>query len=171
MEGTSTFAQMEASARSGWRGAATQVFGALEGAAAAIPTSLGCALIVFGRVAPDLVANGVFATMLGLVAIHLLTAGSTRPVCFAARIFEATTLAAMIEQLAPQLAGWGLEDVDGWGELAQWLDHHAQPAAAPFADRTDGAGGARRRRRRVLAVGHSRLAEPSGSLRERSCML
>ncbi|MGV9843403.1 TniQ family protein [Streptomyces fungicidicus] len=79
--------------------------------------------------------------------------------------------AAWVEDVQQLMAGWGLEDVDGWGELAQWLDHHAQPAAAPFADRTDGAGGARRRRRRVLAVGHSRLAEPSGSLRERSCML
>ncbi|MFC4469325.1 TniQ family protein [Streptomyces xiangluensis] len=80
----------------------------------------------------------------------------------------AAARAGWVEAVQQLMDGWGLEDVDGWGELAQWLDHHAQPAAAPFAD---GVGGVRLRRRRVLAVGHSRLAEPSGSLRERSCMV
>ncbi|MFF3277334.1 TniQ family protein [Streptomyces chrestomyceticus] len=62
--------------------------------------------------------------------------------------------------------GWGLEGGKGWSELVQWLDRHSRPAPAPA-----GVGGAgRRRRRRALPLGHSRLAEPSGSLDERSCM-
>ncbi|KUM68075.1 TniQ family protein [Streptomyces griseorubiginosus] len=76
---------------------------------------------------------------------------------------------AWVEEVQQLMAGWGLEEVDGWGELVQWLDHHAQPAAVPFTD-ADGGGGARRRRRRVLSVGHGQLAASSGSLPERSCM-
>ncbi|MEU0068657.1 TniQ family protein [Streptomyces sp. NPDC006332] len=76
--------------------------------------------------------------------------------------------AVWVEEVQQLMAGWGLEDVDGWGELVQWLDHHAQPAVVPFSD---GAGGVRRRRRRVLAVGHGQLAEPSGSLGDRSCLV
>ncbi|MEU6495783.1 TniQ family protein [Streptomyces sp. NPDC046984] len=74
--------------------------------------------------------------------------------------------AAWVEQVQQLMDGWGLEGGEGWGELVQWLDHHARPATCPFTEDD----GRRRRRRRALAVGHSRLAEPSGSLPERSCM-
>ncbi|MFJ8637240.1 TniQ family protein [Streptomyces sp. NPDC093568] len=74
-----------------------------------------------------------------------------------------------VQQVQQLMDGWGLEGSEGLGELVQWLDHHARPAASPFAP--DNGRHLRRRRRRVLAVGHSRLAEPSGSLPERSCML
>jgi len=77
--------------------------------------------------------------------------------------------AVWVEQVQQLMDGWGLEGDEGRGELLQWLDHHARPAASPFAG--DDGRHLRRRRRRVLAVGHSRLAEPSGSLPERSCML
>ncbi|MEV5910533.1 TniQ family protein [Streptomyces chartreusis] len=74
--------------------------------------------------------------------------------------------AVWVEQVQQLIDGWGLEGGEGWSELTQWLDHHARAAARPFAPDD----GLRRRRRRELAVGHSRLAEPSGSLSERSCM-
>ncbi|MFF7043703.1 TniQ family protein [Streptomyces massasporeus] len=71
--------------------------------------------------------------------------------------------ASWLEEVQQLVGGWGLEGVEGWGELVQWLDHHSRPA--PAAANRSG------RRGRVLAVGHSRLAEPSGSLSERSCMV
>lgn len=113
MEGTSSFAQLQLPQARGWRGLGASLLGALEGAAAAIPLSLGCATVVFGRVAPELVAAGVFATMLALACLHLATARSQRPVFFSARIFEATTIAAMLDQVATQLPGWGLPDTAG----------------------------------------------------------
>ncbi|MEV6594754.1 TniQ family protein [Streptomyces acidicola] len=68
-----------------------------------------------------------------------------------------------LEGVRRLMDSWGLEGVEGGGELVQWLDHHSRPAPA-------GAGYSGRRGR-VLAVGHSRLAEPYGSLGDRSCMV
>jgi sulfate permease, SulP family len=113
VEGTSSFAQVESPAAPGWRHLGRLCFGALEGAAAAVPLSLGCATLVFGRIAPDLIGSGVFATMVALVLMHVATAGSARPICFSGRILEATTAAAMVEQLVPDLAGWGIADSAG----------------------------------------------------------
>lgn len=113
MEGTSTFVQIDPPRTSGWRGAGVAVVGSLEGAAGAIPLSLGCATLVFTRVSPGLVASGVLATMVALVLIHLTTAASRRPIFFTGRILEATTLAAMLDQVVAQLPAWGLPDTTG----------------------------------------------------------
>jgi sulfate permease, SulP family len=113
LEGTSSFGQVEAAAGSSWQAAGRLAFGALEGAAAAVPLSLGCATLVFGRVAPDFIASGVFATMLALVLMHVATAGNGRAMCFSGRILEATTAAAMVEQLVPDLPTWGMVDSAG----------------------------------------------------------
>lgn len=110
MEGTSSFAQVESAARRGWRASS---IGALEGAAGAIPLSLGCATLLFSHVSPDVMASGLFATMLALACIHFATAGNQRPLMFTARIFEATTLGAMLDQAVAQLPAWGLVDSTG----------------------------------------------------------
>ncbi|HEX2546234.1 MAG TPA: cyclic nucleotide-binding domain-containing protein, partial [Ramlibacter sp.] len=110
MEGSSSFAHIDAPGGSRAQRLARSCFAALEGAAAAIPSSLGCVILVFGVVAPQAIGSGVLAMMIGLAWIHLVTAGHSRPVGYSGRIFEATTLAAMIEQLVPQLAGWGVAD-------------------------------------------------------------
>ena len=113
MEGTSSFARLEATPVTGWRKLVGPSFGALEGAAAAIPSSLGAAILVYGQVAPELIASGVFATMLAVALVHLATAGSARPICVSGRMLEATTLAAALHQVLPQLAAWGLPDTLG----------------------------------------------------------
>jgi hypothetical protein len=79
MEGTSTFAQLDGRAATGWRAHLAAVLGAVEGSAASVPLSLGCATLVFSRLGPDLVGSAVLATMLALAFIHLMTAGSSRP--------------------------------------------------------------------------------------------
>ncbi|HSH91459.1 MAG TPA: cyclic nucleotide-binding domain-containing protein [Ramlibacter sp.] len=94
-------------------GVRAHVTSALDAAAFAIPLSLGSAALVFGRVVPDLLASGVFAVMLALVSVHIATAGSARPVVFAARFFEATTLVALMEQLIVHLPSWGLAETRG----------------------------------------------------------
>ncbi len=87
--------------------------GALDGAAYFIPVSLGSAALVFGRMGPDVLASGVFAVMVALAWVHFSTAGAARPLVFAARFFEATTLAAMLEQFGRQLPAWALQDTVG----------------------------------------------------------
>jgi len=67
-------------------------------------------VLVFGKLGPGAMAGGMLATMLGLACLHLLTARSSRPMMYAARVFEATTLAAMLDQIGLQLTGWGLDD-------------------------------------------------------------
>ncbi|HEX2543299.1 MAG TPA: STAS domain-containing protein, partial [Ramlibacter sp.] len=110
MEGTSWFAQVAGAGRAGWR---TSWVGSLEAAATAIPLSLGCATLVFSRIGPEAMASGLFATMLALACVHLAAARNDRPVMFTARIFEATTLAAMLDHIFVQLPTWELADTPG----------------------------------------------------------
>ena len=97
-------------AASGWH---ASLFGALDGASSNIPLSLGCATLVFLHLGPTALASGLFATMMALVVIHLATIGSQRPVIYSARIFEATTIAAMMDQVVTRLPAWGLPDTEG----------------------------------------------------------
>jgi sulfate permease, SulP family len=94
----------------GWRPSLT---GALDGAAFSIPMSLGCATLLYSHIGPGLLAGGVFATLLALVWIHATTSATRRPVVYSARIFEATTLAAMMDQAVLQFGAWGVQDSVG----------------------------------------------------------
>jgi SulP family sulfate permease len=94
----------------GWGAWRTALAGALEGASSNIPLSLGCVTLVFSHLGPGLLGDGVLATMLALTVLHLLTSGSGRPIVYSARVFEATTLAAMLDQVIAQLPAWGLAD-------------------------------------------------------------
>jgi sulfate permease, SulP family len=80
----------------------------LEGAAAAIPMTLGGTVILYSEIAPDFLAGGLLAGCLAMVLVHLLTAGVQRPVVYAARFFEAATLATMVQITAANAAHWGL---------------------------------------------------------------
>jgi SulP family sulfate permease len=82
----------------------------LDGVALVLPTSLGGVLLVFAQVGPDQLGSGILACMVGLALLHLLALSSSRPLLFSARLFEATTLAAMLGQLPLALPGWGLSD-------------------------------------------------------------
>lgn len=86
------------------------ILGALDAVALALPTTLGAVLLVYVHIGAQHLAAGILAAIAGLVLLHLFSLGSTRPAMFSARLFEATTLAAMLAQLGQQLPAWGLPD-------------------------------------------------------------
>lgn len=86
------------------------ILGALDAVAFALPTTLGAVLLVYINIGADYLASGILAAIVGLVLLHVLSLGSSRPAIFSARLFEATTLAAMLAQLGTQLPAWGLPD-------------------------------------------------------------
>jgi SulP family sulfate permease len=86
------------------------ILGALDAVALSLPTTLGAVLLVYVHIGAQHLAAGILAAIVGLVLLHLFSLGSTRPAMFSARLFEATTLAAMLTQLASQLPAWGLPD-------------------------------------------------------------
>ena len=87
--------------------------GALDGALFSIPLSLGCVAILFGAWGAEALAMGTCATIVSLALLHAVTARSTRPVVFSARLFEATTLAAVVERASSLAPAWGLADTPG----------------------------------------------------------
>jgi SulP family sulfate permease len=97
----------------GTRGLQLQGLGAIEGAAFTVPLSLGSVTLLFSRIGPDALAAGVFATLLSLAWLHLVCVRARRPVLYSARFFEATTLAAMIDQMVRLLPSWSVPDTQG----------------------------------------------------------
>lgn len=86
------------------------MLGACEGVALALPTTLGGVLLVYVHIGDAYIGGGMLAAILGMVLVHLATLPSQRPLVFSARLFEATTLAAMVAALPAHLRGWGVAD-------------------------------------------------------------
>lgn len=86
------------------------ILAAMDAVALALPTTLGAVLLVYAHIGTQHLAAGILAATVGLILLHLLGLGRTRPALFSARLFEATTLAAMLAQLRQQLPAWGLPD-------------------------------------------------------------
>ena len=84
------------------------ISGALDGLAAAIPIALCGVAIVYVNFPASYLSHGVFATLLGLALVHLVSAMGARPMVFSARLFEATTLSAMLGQFVKLAPAWGL---------------------------------------------------------------
>jgi len=105
-----TAASNRASAAAAVRWRPLHLLGALDAVALALPTTLGAVVLVYVHIGAQHLAAGILAAILGLVLLHLFSLGSTRPALFSARLFEATTLAAMLAQLGPRLGTWGLPD-------------------------------------------------------------
>lgn len=110
---TSSFVPIEVPASAQERGLRSTLTGAADGLAFSLPVSLGCVTLIFSHVGLELLPAGVFALLLAMAWIHLTTALDTRPVLFGARFFEATTLAAMLDQMIGAMPGWGLENTTG----------------------------------------------------------
>lgn len=81
-----------------------------DAAAVSLPMTLGGTVILYSQIAPQWLGYGILAGCLGLALVHAMTAYIQRPVVYAARFFEAATLAAMVQQLAERTASWGLVD-------------------------------------------------------------
>ena len=86
---------------------------ALDGVTAAIPTNLGTTTLIYASAAPSLLGMGVFATMVGMAVMLLLTCSAKRPVFYCGRLFEAATLASMVTQFSLLAPAWGLEATEG----------------------------------------------------------
>lgn len=84
------------------------ISGALDGLAAAIPIALCGIAIVYVNFPAAYLSHGVFATLLTLALMHLVSAVGSRPMVFSARLFEATTLSAMLGQFVKLAPAWGL---------------------------------------------------------------
>lgn len=84
------------------------ISGALDGLAAAIPIALCGIAIVYVNFPATYLSNGVFATLLALALMHTISAAGGRPMVFSARLFEATTLSAMLGQFVKLAPAWGL---------------------------------------------------------------
>lgn len=105
---TKAMAETAESASVRWR--PQHIVAALDAVALALPTTLGAVLLVYWHIGAQHLAGGLLAAIAGLVLLHLFSLRTTRPALFSARLFEATTLAAMLAQLPQQLPGWGLPD-------------------------------------------------------------
>lgn len=86
---------------------------ALDGVSAAIPSNLGTATLIYASAAPSLLGMGVFATMVGMAVMLVLTCSAKRPVFYSGRLFEAATLASMVTQFALLAPAWGLQATEG----------------------------------------------------------
>lgn len=86
------------------------ILAGLDAAAVSLPMTLGGSVILYSQIAPERLGCGILAGCLGLALVHAMTAHIQRPVVYAARFFEAATLAAMVQQLAERSASWGLAD-------------------------------------------------------------
>ena len=90
-------------------GVKQSLMGGLDGSAAAIPVALGSVALIYARFPPNYLAYGVFATLLTLVITHFFSGLGGRPMIFSARLFEATTLAAMLDGFMLRMPAWGLQ--------------------------------------------------------------
>lgn len=83
--------------------------GALDGVASATPIALCGVALVYVNFPASFLSNGVFATLLALAAMQVMSAAGSRPMVFSARLFEATTLSAMLAQFVKYMPAWGIE--------------------------------------------------------------
>lgn len=90
------------------QGLRQDVVGALDGLAAAIPIALCGIAIVYVNFPASFLSHGVFATLLTLALMHLVSAVGGRPMVFSARLFEATTLSAMLGHFIKLAPAWGV---------------------------------------------------------------
>jgi SulP family sulfate permease len=110
---TSAVLPLEMSTPAPGRNLRGSLTGAADGLAFSLPSSIGCVTLIFSHVGLELLPAGIFALLLGMAWMHFTTAADPRPQLYGARFFEATTLAAMLQQMMAAMPGWGLGDTTG----------------------------------------------------------
>ena len=91
----------------------SRVSAALDSVSAAIPFNLGTATLIYASAAPSLLGMGVFATMVGMAVMLLLTCSAKRPIFYCGRLFEAAALASMVTQFTLLAPALGLQATEG----------------------------------------------------------
>ena len=84
------------------------ISGALDGVGSAVPIALCGVALVYINFPAAYLSYGVLATLLALAAMQFVSAAGARPMVFSARLFEATTLSAMLGQFVKYMPAWGL---------------------------------------------------------------
>ncbi len=84
------------------------IIGAIDGVASAIPIALCGVALVYVNFPASYMSHGVLATLLAMVAMQWVSAAGARPMVFSARLFEATTLSAMLAQFVKYMPAWGI---------------------------------------------------------------
>lgn len=110
---TSSFVPLEMPGPPQGSGLRSSLIGAADGLAFSLPVGIGCVTLIFSHIGLELLPAGVFALLLSMAWIHFTTALHSRPVLFGARFFEATTLAAMLQQMIAAMPGWQLQNTTG----------------------------------------------------------
>lgn len=81
----------------------------LDGWVSSIPVALAGVALAYSSLPAQYLGMGVFATLLTLGLVHIASAASQRPMVYSARLFEATTLSAILMAMAKAMPGWGLQ--------------------------------------------------------------
>jgi sulfate permease, SulP family len=80
----------------------------LDGLVSSIPIGLAGVALAYSSLPTQYLGMGVLATLLTLGLVHIASAATARPIAYSARLFEATTLAAILMAMAKSMPGWGL---------------------------------------------------------------
>jgi sulfate permease, SulP family len=80
----------------------------LDGAVSSIPIGLAGVALAYVSLPAEYLGMGVLATLLSLALVHITSSATARPMAFSARLFEATTVAAILASFAKLMPGWGL---------------------------------------------------------------
>jgi sulfate permease, SulP family len=83
--------------------------GALDGLLTTVPIALVGVSLAYATLPAHYLGMGVMVTLLCLAAVHLASAGTGRPMAYSARLFEATTLSAILTSFSRQMPSWGLQ--------------------------------------------------------------
>jgi sulfate permease, SulP family len=89
---------------------------ALDGSVTTIPITLVGVALAYAALPAQYLGPGILATLLSLVLVHCVSAGTGRPIVLSTRLFEATTLGAMMLSFKVSSVSWGIELTD-----AHWL--------------------------------------------------
>lgn len=83
---------------------------ALEGTAFAAPISLGATALLYAKIGGAFVIPAIVAALLGMVLVHLATAGGGRPMVYATRVMDASMMLGFLDLFIQKMPGWGLAD-------------------------------------------------------------
>ncbi len=81
----------------------------LDGVVTSIPIALAGVSLTYSSLPPEYLGMGVFATLLCLAFVHMASAATGRPMAYSARLFEATTLSAILIHAHQIMPSWGLQ--------------------------------------------------------------
>jgi SulP family sulfate permease len=80
----------------------------LDATFSSIPIALVGVGLAYANLPSSYLSMGILATLLCLGLVHCVSAGTGRPMAFSARLFEATTLAAILASFSKLMPSWGL---------------------------------------------------------------